>query len=198
MSEIPPFQIYIRSMASNAAWGKFSVNFSDPSDPYLKTIWERVGSIFTIFCEDPGTPFSTARAYFLWQPVGPQTLNPCEPVVYLIDSFQQSLIGRQYGQFNVDPARAGLTWVNAGNNLSEVYLAAHNDPAFLANRIIHELMHNKLNMDDSMHNLALFVGPEGGFMQSPLPPVTDLNPSPQDIQQMVPALIRTVPQQTGI
>jgi hypothetical protein len=187
------FRIVVRSMVSDQGWADSSI-----SD--LKTVWTRVGSIFTTYCQGTGSLFSRAEVLFLWEPLTADTLRNYELVVYLVDSWRKSQIKRLYSSTSIDPDSTGLTYVQGSLNLSEVYLNAdyHTDPALLANTMIHELMHNKLNMDDSMHSLAPFVGDIGGFAQASLPSNTNLQPTSADISNMAPALSSVVPQQIGI
>ena len=65
------------------------------------TVWQRVGDIFTQFAGGTGSLFSDASAYFLFEPVQASTLSGWEPVVYLLDSVQDSLIARLF-KANVD------------------------------------------------------------------------------------------------
>jgi hypothetical protein len=94
----------------------------------------------------------------------------------------------------------GLT-VTGSKRLSEVYYNHpfhQSDVTFLSNTIVHELMHNKLNMDDSMHGLAPFAGAAGGFIQDNMPGLNmvermarqTLTPTSVDISTMAPAMGR--------
>jgi hypothetical protein len=186
------FRIAVRSMVTKQGWAQ--APFSDQSG-----IWQRVGDIFTIFTGGPRSRFSSAGAYVVSGPVAASTLNPWEPVVYLVDSFKKSVVGPRF-KMALDPASTGSTYVGGALNMSEVYLLhdAHDTPETLANTIIHELMHNKLNMGDAMHDLASFVGDMGGFMQSDVPHNTALKPTSGDISNMAPVLSTVVPRQIGV
>jgi hypothetical protein len=187
------FRIVVRSMVSDKGW-------ADSSIDDLKTVWTRVGSIFTTYCQGTGSLFTRAEVLFMWEPLTANTLRPYELVVYLLDSWRKSQIARLHSSVSIDPNSTGLTFVQGSLNLSEVYLNAdyHTESALLANTMIHELMHNKLNMDDSMHSLAPFVGDIGGFAPASLPSNPNLQPASADISNMAPALSTVVPQQIGV
>jgi hypothetical protein len=180
-------------------------------------VWGRVEKIFTQFCRgvrgQPASPFVRAVASWMVDPVDPASLKPHEMLVYLVKDTSKSLIRHHYPQEWAknppDQNVIGLTAVkqSASGNLSEVYYAhpfLKDEPERIANTIIHELMHNKLNMDDDMHDLAPAIGPEGGFLQAFQPVVSSawmggqLQPTVRDIRTMTPVLSRTVKQKAGI
>jgi hypothetical protein len=194
MGQIPDadattFRIAIRVKAtwSNAA-------FSDTD-----TVWQRVAAIFTKLAQGKGSIFKTATATFVAAPIAAATLKPCELAVYVLDSYRNSIIKPKYG-LAVSASDTGNTYVGGALNLSEVYLKHdyHDTAETLANTIVHELMHNKLNMGNDMHDLAMFVGDAGGFMQEQLPHNTSLDPSSRDVSTLAPALSRNVAQQIGV
>lgn len=183
------FRIAIRVKAtwSNAA-------FSDTD-----TVWQRVAGIFTKLAKGTGSAFKTATATFVTDPVAATTLKPYELVVYVLNSHRDSLIKPRY-KMAVGAGDTGNTYVGGALNLSEVYLKHdyHDTAETFANTIVHELMHNKLNMGNDMHDLAVFVGDGGGFMQEALPHNTKLEPSGRDVSTLAPALSKSVAQQIGI
>jgi hypothetical protein len=199
------FQIGIRLMDKNAI-----------ADPGI--VWQRVEAIFTRFCRskvNPGSPFTRASAQWMEGPVDPASLKPHELLVYLVKDSTASLIRVKYkSEWDKDPPgpnTVGLTAVKqAGGNLSEVYYGhdfCDDEPERLANVIVHELMHNKLNMGREMHALASgWAGRLGGFLQDMVPFVSgvyqvagvDIEATTADIQAMAPALPRSVTQKAGI
>ena len=187
------FRIIIRDMVSDAGWA------SSPIED-LKTLRERIESVFNTYCGATGSLFSSTQVLFMYEALTAHTIRNYELVVYLIDSAKKSVIARRMPSVTIDLDGTGLTFVGGAFNLSEVYLNAdyHTQSELLANTIIHECMHNKLNMGDSMHDLAPFTGDPGGFAQQTLPSTTDLAPTSIDITTMAPALSSVVPQQIGI
>jgi hypothetical protein len=198
------FQIGIRLMTKNAI-----------ADPGI--VWQRVQTIFTQFCRskfNPTSQFVRASAQWMEEAVEPTSLKPHELLVYLVRDRSASLIRVHYKSvWDMEPPGpnvVGLTAVKmGGGNLSEVYYAhdfCDGEPERIANVIVHELMHNKLNMGKDMHDLAPFAGPEGGFIQDTVPLVSNvammmgrkLEPTGTDIRTMGPALPRTVRQKAGI
>jgi hypothetical protein len=187
------FQIGIRETVANAN--------HNPG-----VIWGRVQQVFTEFCKD--STFKRASALWLTAPVRVNDLQPHEVVVYLVPNSGRSLIARNFPrEFNTNPPgpnTIGLTKPGFPI-LSEVYYdhpALRDEPEFVANAIIHELMHNKLNMDDRMHALA---GPAGGFLEDTMRRLSNLEQarrmrleaSGTDIRTMSPALARAQPQFLG-
>ena len=187
------FRIVVRSMISDAAW-----DASPISD--LDVTWARVTSIFTTFCKAKGSIYTSATVQVTKKAVGANDLRPFDLVVYLVDSVGQSVISRRQRSLKVDPNATGQTFVQGSLNICEVYLKHdyHSKAKLLANTVIHECMHNKLNKGESMHDLAPFIGANGGFAQERLPNETDLQPSSVDISSMAPALSNVVPQQIGV
>jgi hypothetical protein len=187
------FRIVVRSMISDAAWKESPI-----SD--LDITWARVESVFTTFCQAKGSIYTSATVQITKKAVAANALRPFDLVVYLVDSVGQSVIKRRQRSVKLDPDATGQTFVQGALNICEVYLKHdyHSKAKLLANTVIHECMHNKLNMDDSLHNLAPSVGGNGGFAQDGLPNDTDLQPSNIDITTMAPALSKVVPQQVGV
>ena len=108
MAQIPDlgastFRIVIRWMVSDAAWAQSPL----PDD--LESIWTRVQTIFTVYCGNTGSLFSAASGLFVWEPVAATTLKPFEPVVYVVDSAQKSVIAPRYG--GIDTTATGNTYV---------------------------------------------------------------------------------------
>ena len=124
-------------------------------------------------------------------------------VVYLVRNHSRSLIDR-----SPVPARVlGMTRLHP-THLSEVYYDhpfLRDEPIFLANIIVHELMHNKLNLGNEMHALAPFAGAAGGFLQDTMPDINmiermlqmKLEPTGTGIRTMTPALSNKWPQFLG-
>jgi hypothetical protein len=195
------FQIGIRLMDEDAI-----------AEPGI--VWKRVQTIFTEFCRSPDNAFKRAGAQWLTDPVDPASLKPHELLVYLVKDRSASLIRRHYKSvFDQDPPGPNTLGLTArgmpGGQLSEVYYAHPallDQPEHIADCIVHELMHNKLDMGDRMHDLAPFAGPEGGFLQDTAPILSNLakmmgkklEASGTDIRTMAPALPRSVKQKAGI
>lgn len=148
------FQIGIRQTAS--------VRVTDPGP-----IWQRVESIFTEFCDK--SRFRRASAVWLFKPVSLDEIKKHEVIVYLVGTSRNSLIAKHFAAaFSSSPpgpTTLGLTSPKDVKGLSEVYFDNPNfggDLDMIADCIVHEAMHNKLNMGDEMHQLA---GPAGGFLE---------------------------------
>lgn len=165
-------------------------------------VWQRVQDIFTQFCQ-AGTVFQRASALWLTSPVAAADIKPHEMVVYLVKNHSRSLIDRK----PVPSQVIGRTRLHP-THLSEAYYDhpfLKDELIFLANIIVHELMHNKLNLGDEMHALAPFAGSAGGFLQDMLPGTNmveqmlqrKLEPTGTDIRTMAPALSRQWPQFLG-
>jgi hypothetical protein len=183
------FQIGIREMNKDS--------ISEPGK-----VWQRVQDIFTQFCQ-AGNVYKRASALWLTSPVAAADIQPREMVVYLVKNHSVSLIDRK----PLPNIVIGLTRLHP-THLSEVYYDhpfLRDEPIFLANIIIHELMHNKLNMGNEMHDLAPFAGAAGGFLQDTMPDInmiermlqSKLEPTGTDIRTMAPALPRVWPQFLG-
>jgi hypothetical protein len=187
------FRIVVRSMISDATLKKSPI-----SD--LGKTWARVESVFTIFCKAKGSTYTSASVQITKNAVAANALRPFDLVVYLVDSFGQSVIKRRQRSMKIDPKAPGQTFVQGALNICEVYLKHdyHSKAKLLANTVIHECMHNKLNRGESLHDLAPSIGGNGGFAQERLPNDTDLEPSTIDITTMAPALSKVVPQQVGV
>jgi hypothetical protein len=199
------FQIAIRLMDKNA--------IDEPG-----VVWKRVMMIFQQFCRskfNPTSPFARASAQWMEEPVDPGSLKPHELLVYLVKNRDASLIKKYYKKvWDQDPPGPNVVGMTAprevvGGNLAEVYYAhtfCDGEPERIADVIVHELMHNKLNMGNEMHNLAMFAGPEGGFLQDTVPIVSGvaqmrgkkLEPTGTDIRTMGLALPKGVKQRAGI
>ena len=171
-------------------------------------VWRRVQDIFTQFCK--GSKFQRAEASWYYERIDPDEIQPHEMVVYLVRR-RQSLIARNFprafAQARVTDNTLGLTF-NGTQRLSEVYYDhpfLQDEFVLLGNIIVHELMHNKLNMGNEMHDLAPFTGSEGGFLQDTMPNLSmaermsrrNLQPTGTDIRTMAPALSRNSPQFLG-
>lgn len=195
------FQIGIRLMVKNAI-----------AEPGI--VWKRVQTIFTEFCTPDSNGFSRASAHWMTEPVDATSLKPHELLVYLVKGPDKSLIKHHYPkEFAKNPPdknTLGLTAPNQpGGNLSEVYFAHEflkDEPIRIADVIIHELMHNKLNRGDDMHSFAPFSGAEGGFMQDSFPALSDLakkkgmtlHTTGVDVRSMALALPKARPQKANI
>ena len=178
-------------------------------------VWQRVQDIFSEFCDPAVNSFKAASAYWITESIDPGDIEPHEVIVYLIKDRNVSLIRTRFpADFQNNPPgpnTLGLTAVGKGKNLSEVYFdhSFHQgEPVLLANTIIHELMHNKLDAGNVMHSWASqFAGALGGFLQENLPNTTGivdkmarrkLETTKADIDRMKPALSKVVGQNTGI
>jgi len=185
------FRIVIRN--------KTSKKMQDKTGFDAMTLRDRVADIFTIIAQDPATPFSEARVFYVFERIPSGLLEKWEPVVYLVDDFSKSLIRPPISAKDAEKP-TGRTRVEGALNLAEVYLDApyHSQAELLANTVIHELMHNKLNQGDAMHDRAGFTGDLGGFLQDRLPSNPNLRPTKGDIAAVAPRLSSVVPQDFGL
>src|SRR5262249_7377040 len=160
-------------------------------------IWGRVQDVFSSLCKESGGRFAGAQAYWGSSPLAANQLEAWEVVVYLLPTVTKSLIARKFPSLKSQLSKndTGNTVVQFAKNLSEVYLdhPYHDEPELIANSIVHELMHNKLNKGQDMHSLAPFVGDMGGFMQESLPRNKSLNTTSADRTNLGPALIKAIP-----
>jgi hypothetical protein len=203
---------YASIPATSSGWFRIMIRETVPNAiPTPGIVWQRVQDLVTRFCRDPSSPFAAASAYWLQNPVKPTDLKPHEVIVYLVKDRDSSLIRRHFPALWRRPGEntLGMTAVGGPRNLSEVYYdhPYHaGEPKQLANTIVHELMHNKLNMGEHMHDLAPFTGRMGGFLQENLPAQTavermaraEFEPTRADIAAMAPAMSKPVPQVAGV
>jgi hypothetical protein len=109
-------------------------------------------------------------------------------VVYFLLEPSQSLIRKK---LNLEPpasATAGYTVSNhSKGNLSEVYVDGSMPARRLANVAFHDFMHNKLTMDNKMHDLD-------GLARYPT--AENANPSNKNVQMLSKALFRQARQYT--
>ena len=77
------------------------------------------------------------------------------------------VVSEMAGAPAVKDTEGGLTYNNGKVTGSDVVANPDDDTTMIANLTFHELMHNKLNMDDSMHRL-------GGLAKSPVDESTPL------------------------
>jgi len=77
------------------------------------------------------------------------------------------VVSQMAGAPEVKATEGGLTYNNGKVTGSDVVANPEDDATMVANLTFHELMHNKLNMDDSMHRL-------GGLARSPVDESTPL------------------------
>ena len=77
------------------------------------------------------------------------------------------VVSQMAGAPEVKSTEGGLTYNNGKVTGSDVVANPDDDTSMIANLTFHELMHNKLNMDDSMHKL-------GGLARSPVDESTPL------------------------
>ena len=83
-----------------------------------------------------------------------------EPLIWIVDSQDQSLIKKVYKKTS-NPNDAGLTAVKESQgNISEIYLDArfNNTNKNRAISAFHELMHNKSQKGNEMHDSSMAVG----------------------------------------
>lgn len=81
------------------------------------------------------------------------------------------VVSQMPGAPEVKSTEGGLTYNNGTVTGSDVVANPDDDTTMIANLTFHELMHNKLNMGDSMHRM-------GGLAKSPVDestPLTDVN-----------------------
>src|SRR5262249_37311084 len=182
---------------TDASWFRIAIRADDSlgiEKPGI--IWQRVQDVFTSFCTESVGRFAGAQAYWLSSPLAAGQLQAWEVVVYLLPSFRKTLIGRVFPSLKSQITKndTGNTAVQFAKNLSEVYLEHpyHDEPELIANTIVHELMHNKLNMGQPMHSLAPFVGDLGGFMQESLPRNKTLSTTSADRTNLGPALSKVI------
>ena len=86
-----------------------------------------------------------------WQ-YKPSDITDRDLVVYFVRNSMKSVIKRVVGTTNTHVG--GLTAIGSPKGtISEVYIENNFPPEKLGNMAFHELMHNKLQMDNSMHNI---------------------------------------------
>ena len=156
----------------------------------------RVEKIFNIYVQSTANAFKTAKVYWVTDAVDNNGIENFELIAYLIDSAADSLIRKNVPGQKIDTSSTGTTYTGGSKNLTEVYLkhVYHDEPELIANTIIHELMHNKLNQGDEMHSIDDMIMDSIGFAQEKLPRNKKLEPSKADKDAMGPALGKAVPQ----
>jgi hypothetical protein len=98
------------------------------------------------------------------------------------------VVSQMPGAPEVNSKEGGLTYNNTTVTGSDVVANPDDDTNLIANLTFHELMHNKLNMDDSMHKL-------GGLARSPVDESTPLTNA--NIEAMAKVLTKDRKQWTG-
>jgi hypothetical protein len=98
------------------------------------------------------------------------------------------VVSQMAGAPEVKAAEGGLTYNNGTVTGSDVVANPDDDTTMVANLTFHEFMHNKLNLDDSMHRL-------GGLARSPVDESTPLTNA--NIEAMAKVLIKDRKQWTG-
>jgi len=103
-------------------------------------------------------PYDDFSVY--WWTSRPVHVGANEPLVWFVASQSKSLIKKAYGKKS-DTIGAGLTAVRESKgNISEIYLDAkfNNTDKNRAIAAFHELMHNKSQKGNEMHDPAMAVG----------------------------------------
>jgi hypothetical protein len=111
-----------------------------------------------------------------------------ELLLYFLPSGATIAQARVLKQGSPPPNHDGLTSFKDGTTASEAYLS-NSDPNVLANLFFHEFMHNKLHLDNSMHDH------HDGLGATPVGPNTPLTPA--NIAEMGAALGKKQPQWVG-
>ena len=109
----------------------------------------------------------------------------------LIDYYSTTgwhVVSEMAGAPEVKSTEGGLTYNNGKVTGSDVVANPDDDTTMIANLTFHELMHNKLNMDDSMHRL-------GGLASSPVDESTPL--TKDNIEAMAKVLTKDRKQWVG-
>src|SRR5262249_16103972 len=108
---------------------------------------------FQRVCEHEDSHYYSASVFWMR---GDEEPAPHELIVYFLPSVEKSIIKKQVKGVFLKPGKAGRTIVKSSvvNNISEIYL---DHPALInslaiAKMAFHELMHNKLNKGDELHN----------------------------------------------
>jgi hypothetical protein len=125
-------------------------------------------------------------------PGGTPGISSTDILVYFLD-FGHTLMNQVSGGHSGIPSLdgTGATWPHPPATLSEMYMSV-SDGVTLANVTFHECMHNKLQLDDSMHNND---GLRKGAQQGGLGPNDTI--SNGNIQDMAPVISSSVPQFTA-
>jgi hypothetical protein len=98
------------------------------------------------------------------------------------------VVSQMPGAPEVNTTEGGLTYYNGKVTGSDVVANPDDDTTMVANLTFHELMHNKLNMGDSMHR-------QGGLARSPVDESTPLTNA--NIDAMAKVLTKDRKQWTG-
>ncbi|CAN5378316.1 hypothetical protein BH10PSE15_BH10PSE15_13490 [soil metagenome] len=161
------------------------------------TVTARIQKLFAEICALPACKIKMGSVAYV--KAKPENLNTQDVVVHLVSSKNASILKKYKGlPVSADPNAAGRTLISDNGNIAEVYKSApyNNEPELLANMLVHESMHNKLNMDDAaLHGEATFVGEVGGFCQEELPRATELKWSGDDRRLLGPNLHKEDKQQ---
>ncbi len=137
--------------------------------------------------------FKTCVVTWVDKPV--DTLDPKDILIYLVRTIGDSLLRQAYPALGAQLAAlsaadrkriCGTTTAGVNPTYSEVYWDAdyNQTTARVANTMFHECLHNKLDMGQSMHDLAPMAGDIGGFLQGDLPSKDDLALTTKDKETM--------------
>jgi hypothetical protein len=127
-------------------------------------------------------------------------VGPKDLVCYMLSNSSRSIAARHSGG---QPGAAGSTvWsLNSQAMISEIYMDATTGdasrPRLLANLIIHELMHNKLDSHPSNAVLSDIHSIANGRVSTSGAITSSSTPSPEDIRAMRRGIERSIPQHTG-
>ena len=169
----------------------FRIHCVTLADPWGQSFFTELEKLFTQVCEHPQSGFDDASVFWWTHRPVHQAAN--EPFVWLLGSKADSLIRKVY-KVRVPDNNAGLTAVRATGNISEIYLdhQANQSSIGQAKMAFHELMHNKLQVGNTLHNADFGLGLNKELLD--LKTAISATLDAENIRKMAPALKTPVPQ----
>ena len=137
----------------------FRVHAIDLTETLKQPFFDELQKLFMQVAGMPAAnPYDDVSIY--WWTSRPVHVDAHEPLVWILASQSESLISKVYKQQS-NIIGAGLTAVRQSQgNISEIYLDAqfNNSNKNRAVAAFHELMHNKSQKGNEMHDAAMAVG----------------------------------------
>jgi hypothetical protein len=122
-----------------------------------------------------------------------QMIQPYELLVYFVPTPMDTVLRSIQSVFGANDLGGTTVFFSNGQHASEVFTNV-GDSDLVARMAFHEIMHNKLRLDDSMHSLPINKG-GGGLAQASI--TTNDNLAPGNIDLMAAHLWDRHPQWTG-
>lgn len=172
----------------------FRVHVVARAEAYGASFYSELENLFNRVCQNPASGFKEASVY--WWTDRPVHNLVHEPIVWLVENKDASMIKQAYKNVQIPSHVAGMTFWRDKGMVSEVYL---NHPALegsmrQAKMAFHELMHNKLQVGNELHGSDFGFGLNRELLD--MATIFSATLDPENIQKLAPALSKPVTQWT--